>query len=343
MVITELRHTLTDFVTLHDNNARAIFGILANKKGTDLLSSIYEHTNNLPASTKLAQRTHHIINKLVDIPTCKTCDNTVTFKNFRSGYCTYCSPKCTSNATETKSKIEKTCLAKYGVSHSSRIEGIQEKKKQTWLANYGVDNPFKNKEIQQKYKETMLANHGVDSPSKSEKIRAKQKVTIQALYGVDNVAKAEEIKQKIAKTLYSNGTGPCSKQQKYIHDLIGGELNYPVGRCMLDIAFPEDRVYFEYDGGGHDLSIKLGSVTPEEFKTAAFRRRMFLYKKGWKKICLISRKDFLPTDSTITSIVTKAHSILQERSWVAFDIDKGEISTSKFTEYFDFGELQRVK
>jgi len=341
--MTELRQILTDFVLSHNNNARAIFGILANKKGTDLLLSIYEHTSNLPEHVKLAQRTYHIINSIVEIPTCKICNNKVRFKDFRNGYCTYCSLKCSSNDQDTKDKIEQTCLTRYGVTHSSRIQGIQEKKKQTWLAKYGVDNPFKNKEIQQKYKETMLANHGVASPAKSETIRAKQKVTIQALYGVDNIAKSEKIKQKIAKTLYANNNGPCSKQQKYIHALIGGELNYPVGSCRLDIAFPEDKIYFEYDGGGHDLSVKLGSVTQEAFKTAAFRRRMFLYKKGWKKICLISRKDFLPIDSILTLLTANANYILRKRSWITFDIDKSTIQTSKYSAHFDFGELQRVK
>ena len=343
MVITELRRILTDFVVSHNNNARAIFGILANKKGTDLLLSITEHTSSLPEHIKLAQRTYHIINGITEIPICKVCTTKVNFKDFRNGYLTYCSPKCVSNDSATKDKIEQTCLTKYGVTHSSRIPGIQEKKKQTWLTNYGVDNPFKNKEIQQKCKSTLLANYGVDSPFKSETIRAKQRITVQARYGTDNVAKLEEVKQKIAKTLYTNNNGPCSKQQKYIRDLIGGELNYPVGSCRLDIAFPEDKIYFEYDGGGHELSVKLGSVTPEEFKTAAFRRRMFLYRKGWKKICLISRKDFLPSDERLLSILSKAITTLKERSWVSFDIDKSEIQTSQYKATFDFGELQKVR
>ena len=57
-----------------------------------------------------------------------------------------------------------------------------------------------------------------------------------------------------------------SKQQLYIHSLLGGELNYCTGKCFLDIAFLDEKIYLEYDGGGHDLSVKLGNMSKEEFE-----------------------------------------------------------------------------
>ena len=45
----------------------------------------------------------------------------------------------------------------------------------------------------------------------------------------------------------------------------------------------------------------------------------------------------------VVSHDNKARTILQERSWVAFDIDKSEIHTSQYKTNFDFGELQKVK
>lgn len=41
---------------------------------------------------------------------------------------------------------------------------------------------------------------------------------------------------------------PVSKPQLALHQLIGGELNYRVGRYAIDIAFPDTMVAIEYDG-----------------------------------------------------------------------------------------------
>lgn len=35
-----------------------------------------------------------------------------------------------------------------------------------------------------------------------------------------------EIKKKALLTMQKNNTIPCSKQQKYLHKILGGELNY---------------------------------------------------------------------------------------------------------------------
>ena len=336
-----LQNELIDFVNERDNNARVIFGTLYRKK--ELVSQINEQTSYLPKEIKLAQRTYHIINDIIEIPICKVCTNRVNFKDFRNGYNNHCSVKCANNDFDIQERKKKTYLAKHGVENPSQNPDIQAKKKKTWLEIYGVDHPFKAKEIQDKRKETWIAKHGVDHISKSEAIKAQKKAKPKATYGTDNISQAPEIKAKKAYSLYVNGTGPCSKQQKYIHDLIGGELNYPVGRCMLDIAFPEDNVYFEYDGSGHDLTVKRGNITKDEFDHKELKRTHFLARRGWKKICLISRKDFLPSDERLLDILSKAVTTLKERSWVAFDVDKAKVQTSKFTEVFDFGELQKVK
>lgn len=336
-----LQNELIDFVNERDNNARVIFGTLYRKK--ELVSQINEHTIHLHEKVKLAQRTYHIINDITEIPTCKVCTNKVNFKDFRNGYNSHCSIQCANNDLDIQEIRKQTYLAKHGVENPSQNPDIQAKKKKTWLAIYGVDHPFKAKEIQDKRKETWIVKHGVDHISKSPIIKEQKKAKSQITYGTDNISQADEVKAKKAKSLYSNGTGACSKQQKHIHDLIGGKLNYPVGRCMVDIAFPEDGIYFEYDGSGHDLTVKRGNITKAEFKQKELKRNHFLHARGWKKICLVSRKDFLPTDSLLTSIVNKARTILQERSWVAFDIDKSEIQTSQYTECFDFGELQKVR
>lgn len=149
--------------------------------------------------------------------------------------------------------------------------------------------------------------------------------------------------QRRLNTFYKNGTQKCSLQQKYILDLIGGKLNYPIANSSLDIAFPDEMIYIEYDGGGHDLSVKLGEITDNKFREKEKRRNYGLYKLGWKSIRIISKKDYLPSDTKIKEIIQLGKNILKERSWIVFDIDNSEVKYNNFTDLYDFGETKRLR
>ena len=51
---------------------------------------------------------------------------------------------------------------------------------------------------------------------------------------------------------FPTGTVVASYQQRYLHRLLGGEMNYSIDWSFLDIAYPERKVYIEYDGSGHN-------------------------------------------------------------------------------------------
>ena len=76
---------------------------------------------------------------------------------------------------------------------------------------------------------------------------------VEKRFGVDNIMDLEEYRLKIAETLSRNNTVNTSKQQIYLHNLLGGELNYANETPVLDIAYPDDKIYLEYNGGGHNL------------------------------------------------------------------------------------------
>lgn len=59
-----------------------------------------------------------------------------------------------------RSKIQKTCLEKYGVAHSSQNSSIKSKMQNTCLAKYGSVTPLGNKTIQEKSKQTKLERYG---------------------------------------------------------------------------------------------------------------------------------------------------------------------------------------
>jgi hypothetical protein len=204
-------------------------------------------------------------------------------------------------------KMKDTCNSKYGVEHYWKTEESRKFKSEN---NYMKD-PIK-KEI---YKNKMIEKFGVENQFQRDDIKEKSKETIKNKYGVNHIMHLNDIKNKIhtkrKQTMYENKTAPCSYQQKYIYDLIGGELNYPVDRLSLDIAFPKEMIYIEYNGGGHDFEVKIGKLTEEEFKIKENKRYFFLKSLGWKQICIQSPNDYLPPDETIILEINKSKELLK--------------------------------
>jgi len=226
---------------------------------------------------------------------------------------------------ETKEKVKQTNLIKYGVEHPLQLEQYQIKRKNTNKRKYGYENPCSNPEIYNKKKKTCIEKYGVDHPCKNKKI-------------------SDKISKKRAESMYQNGTAPYSKQQKYLHDLLGGELNYSVSRCWLDIAFPKEMIYIEYDGAGHNLNVKLGNCTQLEFDQHQMNREQFFKKLGWKRIQIISDNDYLPNDNKIIEIINIAKNYLSNNhNWIKFYINNNLVECSQFKKSFDFGELKKVE
>jgi very-short-patch-repair endonuclease len=176
-----------------------------------------------------------------------------------------------------------------------------------------------------------------------ECMKAKIAKTNLEKYGVECVLANKEIKAKSMRTMFENQTAPTSLQQKLLHEVLGGELNYPIKDIQLDIAFISDKIYIEYDGSGHGLKVKLGEMTEEEFEEMGKKRRYVLYRKGWKEIRIISTGDVLPTKEKIISMFEEAKNILKERSWILFDIDNLTMETSKGKVAYDYGVLKRIR
>ena len=149
-------------------------------------------------------------------------------------------------------------------------------------------------------------------------------------------------KQK--RTLYENGTAPCSMQQKHIAEVLSGELNYPVKELSLDIAFPNDKIYIEYDGSGHDLNVKRGDIAREEFDEKEKRRAYALYRSGWLMMRIISHRDKMPSDSMLITMFETAKMLFDDgHHFVVFDIDNSTIKYRDIEYLFDFGKVKVMK
>lgn len=226
---------------------------------------------------------------------------------------------------ENYKKIKQSYLDRYGVEHPLQLEEFQNKRKNTCLEKLGVEHPAQNKIIHEKMKKTSLERHGFE-------------------YAAQDPEKIKIIQSKRLETMSKNNSAPCSKQQKYIHKLIGGELNYPYSRCLLDIAFPNEKIYVEYNGKGHNLNVKLGNITQEEFDINEIKREQYLKFQGWKIIRIISKEDLLPSIDILKKLINEAKNYLQSNhSWFNIDVDNSKIVCSVYEEKIDMGELKRVK
>ena len=241
-------------------------------------------------------------------------------------------------------KVKQTCLDKYGVENYSQTEEYKEKVKQTNLDRYGVEYSSQNKLIYNKIIKTNLENYGEECYFQTDEFKNKSKQTCQEKYGCDYPMQNKDIKNKLINILYKNGTARKSKQQEYLCSLLNGELNYPVSNCLLDIAYLDEKIYIEYDGGGHDLCVKLGNMTQENFDRNEIKRYYFLCNKGWKEIRIISRYDYLPSDDKIIEIITYAKDYLNlGYSWIKFDIDNQLVKCNQYEKDYNFGILRKVK
>ena len=244
---------------------------------------------------------------------------------------------------EIKDKKTKTIMDKFGVEHAIQNKEVKDKREATNITKYGFLNPLQNEIIKEKSRKTLMRKYGVENFASTEQYRLLKKVTMLKRHGVEFSMQNPDILAKARKTMFENGNTPCSTQQKYLHQLLGGELNYPISNCSVDIAFPEEKIYVEYNGSGHDLHVVYKQIDREKFNQKEIRRYKFLMTKGYNGIFIISKKDKIPYDNVIVKMIKEAKQYLNTgHSWIEFDIDNQTVKTSLYKEYFDFGKLRKI-
>ena len=251
-----------------------------------------------------------------------------------------------------KEKKKQTVFNHYGVYNPSQSFEVQNKMKNTSLLKYGVDNPLKNKDVREKIEQTMMEKYGVLNPFQLKDVQDKSRETLLQRFGVDHPSKSVEIREKTAQSLYTASSHKCSKQQLHIFNLYSSEgnveLNYPILCYNIDICFVDDSIAIEYDGSGHDLSVKRRSMTKDEFKRREIIRNITLKSKGYKLIRIISIQDKLPSDEILLQMLEQAKQYFSdypEHSWIEFNIDTSTVRNVEQKDgiFFDYGELRKIK
>ena len=255
-----------------------------------------------------------------------------------------------------KDKSREATMEKYGVEWYVQTDEYTERYKKTCIDRYGYDNVSKSPDIIQKIKDVQFERYG-GFYTKTDEFKAKYKSTCFDKYGVENLFQADFVKNKIIKynydkygvshpmkipsikndrirkmifTKYRNGNGQSSRQQDYLHTIFGGEINYPVDRCCLDIALVANKIYCEYDGSGHELSVLMGSTTKSEFDKKEMGRKFYLRSKGWREFRIISNKDLIPSVNVLIDMKNISEEWFSKHHyWIKFDIDNNTIENSE--------------
>lgn len=161
-------------------------------------------------------------------------------------------------------------------------------------------------------------------------------------------SQSPEVKEKINKTLCRYSNQKTSRQQLYLHSLYGGELNYPIKYYSADICFPEEKFEIEVDCGGHDLNVKTGRMTQEEFDKREIIRNDLIKKEGYKQMRIISIKDKLPSDIILLKMLKESREYFKKHpnhSWIEFNIDTSSLRNAECKNgiAYNFGDLRKIK
>lgn len=133
----------------------------------------------------------------------------------------YCSRHCLQIGEDTRGKIEKTCLERYGVTSVTKTQAVKDKARKTLIDHYGSDG-LKSEAIREKKKQTNLERYGVEYNAQAKEVKDKIKKTFDEKYnghplrdkdvqekfkntclqhfGVEHYMKTDEIKNKIKQT-----------------------------------------------------------------------------------------------------------------------------------------------
>ena len=246
--------------------------------------------------------------------------------------------------TAIRNKAKATNIERYGVENVAQSKIIQDRMKATCKERYGVEYGAQSEIVQNKMKATCKERYGVEHAIQNKSIQDRIKATCKERYGVENAMQNEEIKNKTLDSFYFNGTGPCSKTQKYIHFLIGGALNKRVCNSLVDICFEEEKIAIEYDGAGHflgELIVNKDRFISKEAFLKEKNREYSIVNKGYKVIRFIATKDRIPSDEVILNLIEEFKN--SDFKVVRIDFEEGTIEKDYNEKMrYDFGKLRRI-
>ena len=131
---------------------------------------------------------------------CPICGKITKYESISKGYKHFCSTNCAHKSPEIKEKYKQTCLERYGVTSTNKLQSMKDKSKQTCLEKYGTEFASQSKEFKAQSRKTCLEKYGVEYSFQSENNKKKSKNTLLEKYGVDHYSKSEKFKEDFKET-----------------------------------------------------------------------------------------------------------------------------------------------
>ncbi|UKS61501.1 DUF7487 domain-containing protein [Bacillus toyonensis] len=245
---------------------------------------------------------------------------------------------------ESKDKLIQTNLERYGVSNPASIKEIKDKMKRTTLEKYGTEYYSQTDDFKRKYIKTMQEKYGFDNAFQAMEVKEKSKQTMLRNYGVEHNMQNRTIRQKAVISMYKRGSTPTSKPQIYLNKIYGGILNYAFERYNLDIALPKEKIDIEYNGGAHDLKVKLGGISQAEFNRREIIRGTYLKRDGWKLMKINSKYDTLPSEEDLLRMLEDAKEVFARgNSWIEFNIDNSTMCYKEYKGIYQFIRIEKYR
>ena len=223
--------------------------------------------------------------------------------------------------------VEKT-IAKYNRGHKNgcnkdACNKCKSKKIQDVMSTkYGVNNAMKVEDFKSHMQHTVRQKYGVDNVAHLDSIKQKRKNTNIERYGVENPMQNESIQEKhhIHQFYKNNSYVVSSKPQEELCSILHGILNYPIGKYFADILL-SDNIVVEYDGSGHDMSVRMGRITYEDFIDKENKRIEYFINNGFKIIKLITRKDIVYSKDIMERIINECKELLIYNNVIYYNLD----------------------
>lgn len=237
-----------------------------------------------------------------------------------------------SQLKEIQDKIKENNLIKYSVTNTSMLSDNRDKMKETNLKKYGVEAITQLESCQKQIEETSMKKYGTKRPMQSQIVKDNHKRSIFEKYGVEYIGESKEVIAKRLNTRYKNGNHMSSKPQNELYGFVGGELNYPCDNFIIDIALIQDNIAIEYNGSGHDLSVRLNRISREKFDRNENFRRKVLYKNNYRIITFISQKDKNFSEEITLKLINYCKNLFStnNKHWVEIYIDTNILKCSSF-------------
>lgn len=204
-------------------------------------------------------------------------------------------------------KHQEVIIDKYGVDNICYLEDVIDKKKRTNIEKYGCEYSVVSNQSNQKRKATNLLKYGTEHAIASDIVQNKIKKANREKYGTDYPLQNKDQLKFINDSAFKKYktrlfTKNVSESQKLINSKLNGVLNYYLDGYYIDIFLDELNMAIEYDGGGHNLSVKMGKISEEEFAIRERNREKVILNNGINILRIINYNDIKISDELIDAI-----------------------------------------